>query len=124
MATQAKDLPQAANAQRPTVDAAEVAERAGAAVTTIHRHMQGSVIDAVRRGQGSSLHALQAWADLSRLVTRSADASDARVLVTGAHDMFETLLAAQRQLVDDLIAAQRAFAVQLFDVAQPPRAGH
>lgn len=48
---------------------------------------------------------------------------DGRALVIGAFDLFETVLGAQRHLVDMLIARQRAAALQLFDLAGPLRAG-
>jgi uroporphyrinogen-III decarboxylase len=70
----------------------------------------------VRQGQDTSLRSLQMWADLARKLGPSTLSSPvAAGIVSHAHDPFEKLLMAQRQVVDELVATQRQLTRQLLD---------
>lgn len=119
MASQTKAPKQATNAHRPDDDVSELAAQTEAAVRSISSQVQGSMIDTVRQGQDSSLKALQAWADMGRQCSSPTfGATDGARLIGAAFDVLETMLAAQRRFVDQLIANQRAFAGHLLDVAE------
>jgi hypothetical protein len=76
---------------------------------------QALMIQLVRRGQDISLRSLQVWADLARQLGSTALRSPARaMMISAAYDLFEKLLNAQRQVVDELVAAQRQLALQFF----------
>ncbi|MDQ3765492.1 MAG: hypothetical protein M3460_29835 [Actinomycetota bacterium] len=86
-----------------------------AAVTTTQR-MQDLMVQVVRQGQDISLKSLQVWADLARQLDPTALRSPASpAIVSLAYDLFEKLLAAQRQVIDELVATQRQLAQQFFD---------
>jgi hypothetical protein len=59
-----------------------------------------------RQGVDISLRSLQVWADVARQRGLTAPGSSARAV----YDLFEKLLMAQRQVIDELVAAQRQFA--------------
>jgi hypothetical protein len=70
----------------------------------------------VRQGQDTSLKSLQVWADLARQLGATARRSPAgATMVSLAYDLFETLLVAQREVVDELVATQRQLARGFFD---------
>lgn len=75
---------------------------------------QDSMAQLVRKGQDTSLRSLQVWADLARKFDATAP-SRAAGMFSLAHDPFEKLLVAQRQIVDELVATQRELAQQLVD---------
>jgi hypothetical protein len=80
--------------------------------TTTER-AQDLMIELVRHGQDISLRSLQVWADLSRQLGTPALRSPARKVMVGlAYDLFEKLLTAQREVVDELVATQRQLAQQ------------
>jgi hypothetical protein len=77
---------------------------------------QDSMAQLVRMGQDTSLRSLQVWADLARKFGTSTPGSAAGATMCSlAHDPFEKLLVAQRQIVDELVATQRQFTQQLVD---------
>jgi hypothetical protein len=77
---------------------------------------QDSMAQLVRQGQDTSLRSLQVWADLARTFGSTAPSSPAgATMFSLAHDPFERLLVAQRQIVDQLVATQRELAQQLID---------
>jgi hypothetical protein len=74
------------------------------------------MIQLVRHGQDASLRSLQVWAELSRQLGATALHSPARAaMVHLAYDLFEKLLTAQRQVVDELVATQRHLAHRFLD---------
>ena len=77
----------------------------GAADPTIQR-LQDPRAQLARQGVDISLRSLQVWADLARQRVLTAPGSSARA----TYDLFEKLLVAQRQVIDELVAAQRQFA--------------
>lgn len=75
------------------------------------------LVEFVRQGQDTSLKSVQLWAEIARLCNPIEQPDPAvSALVDSSYDLFETLLAAQRQFVDQLLKAQRQFAEQLFAV--------
>ncbi|MGH3766741.1 MAG: hypothetical protein ACRDS0_32055 [Pseudonocardiaceae bacterium] len=69
---------------------------------------QDLMIQLVRHGQDISLRSLQVWADLSRQLGSTTLGSPGRaVMISLAYDVFEKVLTAQRQVVDELVATQR-----------------
>jgi hypothetical protein len=88
-----------------------------AAANLTSQPMQDSMVQLVRQGQDASLRSLQVWADLARKLgppglSNPSNPTDA-TMVCLAHDPFEKLLEAQRQVADELVATQRQLA-QLF----------
>ncbi len=84
---------------------------------TTSQRAQESMVALVRQGQDASLRSLQVWAELARkLGPHPQTPADATVAAL-AHDPFAELLVAQRQVVDQLVAAQRQLAQQLFNTA-------
>ena len=82
---------------------------------TIQR-ARDSMAQLVRQGQDTSLRSLQVWADLARRFDSTAASSPTgSTMFSLAHDPFEKLLEAQRQVVDELVATQRELARQLVD---------
>lgn len=70
----------------------------------------------VRRGQDVSLKSLQVWADMARQLDPTVLRSPASAaMVSVAYDLFEKLLAAQRQVVDELVSTQRQLAQRYVD---------
>jgi hypothetical protein len=76
-----------------------------AADPTIQR-LRDPRVQLARQGVDISLRSLQVWADLARQRGLTAPDSSARA----TYDLFEKLLLAQRQVIDELVAAQRQFA--------------
>jgi hypothetical protein len=77
---------------------------------------QDSMTQLVRMGQDTSLRSLQVWADLARKFgTTTPDSAAGATMYSLAHDPFEKLLVAQRQIVDELVATQRQLTQQLVD---------
>jgi hypothetical protein len=77
---------------------------------------QDSMTQLVRKGQDTALRSLQVWADLARKFDSTPPNSAAgATMFSLAHDPFEKLLVAQRQIVDELVATQRELAQQLVD---------
>jgi hypothetical protein len=77
---------------------------------------QDSMTQLVRAGQDTALRSLQVWADLARKFGATVPNSAAgTTMFSLAHDPFEKLLVAQRQIVDELVATQREFTQQLVD---------
>jgi len=71
------------------------------------------MIQLVRHGQDTSLRSLQVWADLARQLSSTALRSPARaMMISVAYDLFEKVLRAQRQVVDELVATQRQLVQQ------------
>jgi hypothetical protein len=82
------------------------------------QQVQDSMVQLVRQGQDTSLRSLQVWADLARKLGPTALTSPAGAKVASlAHDPFEKLLEAQRQVVEELVATQRQLVQRLFDTA-------
>jgi hypothetical protein len=76
-----------------------------AADTTAQR-VHDLMVQFARQGLDISLRSLQVWADMTRQLGPTALGS-----YTGAtYDLFEKLLAAQREAVDELVATQHQFA--------------
>ena len=79
-----------------------------------------SMAQLVRQGQDTSLRSLQVWADLARQFGPTAPSRSAgATMFSLAHDPFEKLLMAQRQIVEELVATQRELAQQLVDATHP-----
>ncbi|MGB8960836.1 MAG: hypothetical protein WCC38_02595 [Pseudonocardiaceae bacterium] len=86
------------------------------------QRMQDSMVALVRQGQDTSLRSLQVWADLARKLGPTALSSPAGATMASlAHDPFEKLLEAQRQVVDELVATARQLAQQLVDTTSRDR---
>jgi hypothetical protein len=119
MSTQIKDHRWAADARddrnpRPLHAAVDLSTEQVAADPSTQR-VQDSMVQLVRQGQDTSLRSLQVWADLARQLGSTALRSPARaMMISAAYDLFEKLLNAQRQVVDELVAAQRQLALQFF----------
>ncbi|MDQ2880343.1 MAG: hypothetical protein M3Y48_03545 [Actinomycetota bacterium] len=80
------------------------------------QRVQDSMVQLVRQGQDTSLRSLQVWADLARNLGPTALSSPAGATMASlAHDPFEKLLEAQRQVVEELVATQRQLAQRFFD---------
>jgi hypothetical protein len=76
---------------------------------------QDSMVQLVRQGLDTSLKSVQVWADLARQVGPTALGSPAdATMVSRAYDPFEVLLAAQREVVGELVATQRQLTQQVF----------
>jgi hypothetical protein len=79
---------------------------------------QDSMAQLVRQGQDTSLRSLQVWADLARRFgSTEANSPAGSTMFSLAHDPFEKLLEAQRQVFDELVATQRELARQIVDAA-------
>jgi hypothetical protein len=92
-------------------------EQARVAAETSTQQVRDSMAQLVRQGQDTSLRSLQVWADLARKLGPTASSFPAgTTLVALAHDPFEKLLEAQRQVVDELVATQRQLVKRLFDM--------
>ncbi|MDQ3761902.1 MAG: hypothetical protein M3460_09430 [Actinomycetota bacterium] len=104
MPIQAKDGQQVTTANTP-------AEQAHVAADMTTQLTQDLIVQLVRQGLDISLKSLQVWADLTRQFGSTALRSPAgATMVFLAYDLFEKVLMAQRQVVDELVAAQRQFA--------------
>jgi hypothetical protein len=81
----------------------------GADTTTQQVH--DLMIELVRQGQDTSLKSLQVWADLARQLGPTAlRPPSSAAMISLAYELFEKLLAAQRQVVDELVVTQRQLA--------------
>ncbi len=79
---------------------------------------QDSMAQLVRQGLDTSLKSVQVWADLARQCGPTALASPfGATMASRAHDPFEMLLAAQREVVGELVATQRQLTQQAFDAS-------
>ncbi|MGQ0719777.1 MAG: hypothetical protein ACT4NP_21135 [Pseudonocardiales bacterium] len=97
------------DAADPTTDQAQTA----ADMTT--ERVQDSMVQLVREGLDTSLKSVQVWADLARQVGPSTqDSSVGATMACCAYDPFEILLAAQREVVGELVATQRQLTQQVF----------
>ncbi len=85
-----------------------------AAVDTTIQLAHESMVQLVRHGQDTSLRSLHVWADLARKLgpTELSSTPGVAAIVSLAHDPFEKLLEAQRQVVDELVDAQRRLSQQ------------
>ncbi|MGH3867557.1 MAG: hypothetical protein ACRDQ4_15730 [Pseudonocardiaceae bacterium] len=84
---------------------------------TSTQQVRDSMAQLVRQGQDTSLRSLQVWADLARKLGPTASSLPAgTTIIALAHDPFERLLEAQRQVVDELVATQRQLVKRLFDI--------
>lgn len=81
------------------------------------QRVQDVMVQLVRDGQDISLRSLQVRADLARQLdpTRPGSAAGA-AMRSLAYDLFVKLLAAQREVVDELVATQRQLAQRCFDI--------
>jgi hypothetical protein len=69
------------------------------------------LVQLMRQGLDVSLRSLQVWADLARQLGSTALGIPVLGSTAGAtYDLFEKLLAAQREVVDELVTTQRQFA--------------
>lgn len=92
-------------------------EQARVVADTSTQQVRDSMAQLVRQGQDTSLRSLQVWADLARKLGPTAPNFPAgTAIVALAHDPFEKLLEAQRQVVDELVATQRQLVKRLFDM--------
>ncbi|MGH3772596.1 MAG: hypothetical protein ACRDRW_14570 [Pseudonocardiaceae bacterium] len=117
MSTQIKDGRRIAEGRDPrsahaavgaTSEQSRVTEEASAQRT------RDSIAQLVRQGQDTSLRSLQVWADLARKLGPTAPSFPAgAAIVARVCGPFEKLLAAQRQVVDELVATQCQLAQQL-----------
>lgn len=75
------------------------------------------MIQLVRLGQDISLRSLQVWADPARQLGPTGPGSPAAATtVSLVYELLEQLLAAQRKVVDELVATQRQFAQRCLDI--------
>ena len=97
-------------------DAADpTTEQAHALADTTTQRAQDSMAQLVRQGLDTSLKSVQVWADLARQVGPTALGSPtSATMVSRAYDPFEVLLAAQREVVGELVATQRQLTQQVF----------
>lgn len=87
------------------VDTTAAEQPNGAADPTIQR-LQDPRARLARQGVDLSLRSLQVWADLARQRGLTARGYCTRA----TYDLFEKLLMAQRQVINELVAAQRQLA--------------
>lgn len=87
------------------VDTTAAEQPNGAADPTIQR-LQDPRAQLARQGVDLSLRSLQVWADLARQRGLTARGYCTRA----TYDLFENLLIAQRQVINELVAAQRQLA--------------
>jgi hypothetical protein len=120
MSTQIEDHRRAADARddqapwSPHVAVDMTREQVATDPTT--QRVEDSMVQLVREGQDTSLRSLQVWADLARKLGPTALSSPAGATMASlAHDPFEKLLEAQRQVVEELVATQRQLTQRLFD---------
>lgn len=84
------------------------------AVNPILQPARDSMIELVRQGLDTSLRSVQVWSDLARQVNPSAlGATQCAKMASLAHDPLEELLAAQREVVGELVATQRQLTQQV-----------
>ncbi len=77
---------------------------------------QDSMVQLMRHGLDTLLKSVQVWADLARqLGPTTLDSPGGATMVSVAHDPFEKLLAAQRKVVDELVATQRQLMQRFLD---------
>ncbi|MGH3671952.1 MAG: hypothetical protein ACRDSH_15180 [Pseudonocardiaceae bacterium] len=117
MSTQIKDNRWDADprGERPSDHAAGIStEQAGSNAEATPYRAQDSLNQLVRQGQDASLKSLQVWADLAR--KRDAGFAASTPMAPFAYDRFMQLLAAQRQIADELVATQH----QLMRQPLPP----
>jgi hypothetical protein len=76
---------------------------------------QGSMVELVRQGLDTSLRSIQVWSDLARQVNLSGlGAAAGATMAALAHKPFEELLAAQREIVGELVVTQQQLTQQVF----------
>jgi hypothetical protein len=110
MPTQARD------GQQVTADIITEQTRAASNMTT--QRVQDLMVQLARQGQDISLRSLQVWADLARGLDPAVLRRPAGVeMVCRAFDLFEKLLVAQREVVDELVSTQRRLAQQFLHTA-------
>ncbi|MGH3754172.1 MAG: hypothetical protein ACRDRP_16045 [Pseudonocardiaceae bacterium] len=115
MPIQIKDDQQVADAHNAADTTTQRAPDSDAAEPTIQR-VPDLMVQLVRQGQDTSLRSLQVWADLARQLGPTALGSPASTTpastmrVSPVFDLFEKLHAAQREIVDELVDAQRQLA--------------
>lgn len=104
-------------APHPVHDAADpTTEQVHDAADPNTQRAQDSMVQLVRQGLDTSLKSVQVWADLARQVGSTALGSPVgATMVSRAYDPFEVLLAAQREVVGELVATQRQLTQQVFD---------
>lgn len=91
--------------------AGSLTEQASSTAEATPYRAQDSMNQLVRQGQDASLKSLQVWADLAR--KRDAGLAASTPMAPFAYDRFMQLLAAQRQIADELVATARR-------LTQPP----
>lgn len=111
MPIQIKDDQQVADAHNAADPTTQRAQDSDAADPTTQR-VSDLMVQLVRQGQDTSLRSLQVWADLARQLGHTA-------LGSSAYDLFEKLHAAQREVVDELVDAQRQFAQRCLERGRP-----
>ncbi|HWM05812.1 MAG TPA: hypothetical protein VNP92_26015 [Actinophytocola sp.] len=101
---------------RPLHDVADpTTEQVDNAADPNTQRAQDSMVQLVRQGLDISLKSVQVWADLARQVGPTALGSPtSATMVSRAYDPFEVLLAAQREVVGELVATQRQLTQQVF----------
>ncbi len=100
----------------PVHDAADpTTEQAHDPADPTTQRTQDSMAQLVRQGLDTSLKSVQVWADLARQVGPTALGSPTNAtMASRAYDPFEMLLAAQREVVGELVATQRQLTQQVF----------
>ena len=83
-----------------------ITEHPSGAADPTRQRAQDLMGQIVRQGVNISLKSLQVWADLARQRGLTAPGSS----VEATNDLFAKLLVTQRQVIDELVAAQRQFA--------------
>ena len=86
-----------------------ITELAGSNAEATPYRAQDSMNQLVRQGQDASLKSLQVWADLARKREAGLAAS---TIAPFAYDRFTQLLAALREIADELVATQHQLAQQ------------
>lgn len=108
MATQTKDQENATETQRSETNRTDSVERTPAPRQPVDQQTSGSVVQAIRTGQASALSLLRSQTDLAL--------RDGRALVNVGFDLLETVVGAQRRIVDELVDAQWALNSQAVDI--------
>jgi hypothetical protein len=71
------------------------------------------LVQLMRQGLGTSLRSVQVWAELTRALDATPTSPANQAVITHAHRPIETLLAAQRQVIDQLATTQQHLARHL-----------
>ncbi|MGH3669710.1 MAG: hypothetical protein ACRDSH_03605 [Pseudonocardiaceae bacterium] len=95
------------------------ADTISTAPATPSPQVQDLMVQLARQGLNTSLRSLQVWADLARQLgpqVLGGSAGGTRVFLACDYDLFKKLFAAQREVVDELVAAQGEIVQRFLDI--------